>query len=119
MFSLHEYDRNDFDFQISCWLRDNLKPEDYHKDALSLPWLSILTTNVDTLIENVIQSNNLEESYEIIRNIKELNYSMSTGDKCKIIKLHGCISDISKYKLLFSSTDFDRNEKYYNRIFSI
>ncbi len=119
VFSLPEYDRNDFDFQISCWLRDNLKPEDYHKDALSLPWLSIFTTNVDTLIENIIHSNNLEDSYEIIRNIKELNYSMSTGDKCKVIKLHGCISDISKYKLLFSSADFDRNEKYYNRIFSI
>src|SRR5690606_8920170 len=113
------YDRNDFDYQISTWLRDNLKSTDYQSYCMSLPWLSVITTNIDLLLEEIIHKDSLTEDYHVVRSLKEFNASLNNGDKCKIVKLHGCISDISKYKLLFSSNDFNRNDKFYNRIFSI
>jgi hypothetical protein len=118
VFSLPEYDRNDFDLNVARWLKKNVKAEGFHKFAIGLPWLSIITTNIDLVLENAIEEENYEEKYEILRNYTEFQKALNNGDKCKIIKLHGCISDLGRYPLLFSSADFERNNKFYNKLFS-
>lgn len=119
VFSIKDYDRDDFDLKIADWLRKNLKIENYHKKLINIPWLSIISTNVDLIIEDAIEDQNLEDKFEIIRSKKEYNKSNNIGDKTKYIKLHGCISDLSKYKLIFSSFDFENTNKYYRRIFNV
>src|SRR5690606_32726916 len=89
VFSLPQYDRNDFDYQISTWLRDNLKSTDYQSYCMSLPWLSVITTNIDLLLEEIIHKDSLTEDYHVVRSLKEFNASLNNGDKCKIVKLHG------------------------------
>jgi hypothetical protein len=71
VFSLPEYDRNDFDLNVARWLKKNVKAEGFHKFAIGLPWLSIITTNIDLVLENAIEEENYEEKYEILRNYTE------------------------------------------------
>lgn len=119
VFSVKEYDRNDFDFQVANWLKNNLKCENHHKIIINTPWLSIITTNVDLLIDNAIEKfSNSGIKYSTIKNKNEFAKSSSNGFETKYIKIHGCISDISKYPLLFSSRDFENNENYYKKVFS-
>ena len=110
-----EYDREDFDNKISGYLK-NLKVQDFHKVLIDIPWVSILTTNADLLIENSFEKYNKLSDISIIKNKKEL-ISPRFRDNTKYIKLHGCISDIGQYPLAFSSKDFDNLNKYYNKIF--
>jgi len=111
-----DYDRADFDNKISSYLQ-NLKVQDYHKVLIDMPWVSILTTNVDLLIENAFEKHSRLSDISIIKNKKELT-SPRFKDNTKFIKLHGCISDIGEYPLAFSSKDFDDLNKYYNKIFA-
>jgi hypothetical protein len=117
VFSIKDYDRKDFDSNTVNFLK-NLRFENQHKVIIEAPWISIITTNIDLLLENAIENYQKEEEFEFIRNIFELRKSSSFGLKQKIIKLHGCISDHSKYPLLFSTSDFIKNNKYYDLIFS-
>lgn len=119
VFSIEDYNRNDFDFQVSKWLKENLVVQQHHKSLINIPWLSIFSTNIDLIIENTIECLGIENSYEIIRSIKEFDKTSNIGDKTKFIKLHGCISDISNYKLIFSTSDFEKNSKYYKRIYNV
>lgn len=118
VFTLPEYDRNDFDYNVSKWLKKNVHAEDFHKYMITLPWLSIITTNVDLVLENAIELNNYEEKFEFVRSHGEFVKSLGFGDKPKIIKLHGCVSDHGKYPVLFSTADFERNNKFYNKLFN-
>ncbi|OJX33128.1 MAG: hypothetical protein BGO86_03795 [Chryseobacterium sp. 36-9] len=118
VFSLPDYDRLDFDYNITKWLKKNVKPEDFHKYAVTLPWLSIITTNIDLVLEDAVEYQNYEDNFEFIRSYSEFVKSLGIGDKCKVIKLHGCISDSSKYPLLFSTSDFERNNKFYIKLFN-
>lgn len=119
VFTLEEFDRNDFDLNISRWIKKNVQAQDFHKAAVSLPWLSILSTNIDLIVENSVEQLNYEDKFEFIRNYGEYVKALNQGDKCKVIKMHGCISDISKYPLLFSTNDFERNYKFYKKIFNM
>jgi len=118
VFSVDTFDRDDFDYNIAEWLRKKLKVEDHHKALINLPWLSIITTNVDLLIENTIEEEELEDKFQVIRNRGEFKKTSNLGDKVKYIKLHGCISDTSKYPLVFSSLDFASINKYYKNVFN-
>jgi len=119
VFSLPEYDRNDFDINIARWLKKNVQAQEFHKYTVTLPWLSIISTNIDLVIENAVEELNYEDKFEFIRNYNELNKSLNNGDKCKVIKIHGCISDLGKYPILFSTNDFERNNKLYKKLFNI
>lgn len=117
VFSLDGYDRDHFDLKVAEWLK-NLEHKKYHSKLFKFPWLSIITTNVDLIIENTIEEDERENEFEFIRSLKELNATINFGDKKKVVKLHGCISDLGKYKLKFSSDDFERINKFYKRIFN-
>lgn len=118
VFSISKYDRKDFDLRISNWLGRNLKIEDYHSKSVLIPWKLIITTNIDTLIEDSINMHKIDDTFHIIKNYNEFNQKIDTN-KSKLIKIHGCISDIVKYPLLFSSKQFEDNNKFYNKIFSL
>lgn len=116
VFSIKEYDRNDFDLRTVQYLK-TLKFCEHHKILIDMPWISIITSNIDLLIENAIEEYKKDNEFEFIKNSFEFRKTSHSGRKLKIVKLHGCISDHSKYPLLFSTKDFINNEKYYNLIF--
>src|SRR5690606_10610306 len=116
VFSIKDYDRNDFDLRTVQYLK-TLKFCEHHKILIDIPWISIITSNIDLLLENTIEEYKKEDEYEFIKNSYEFRKTSHFGRKLKIVKLHGCISDHSKYPLLFSTKDFLKNEKFYNLIF--
>jgi hypothetical protein len=116
VFSIKEYDRKDFDLKTVSYLK-TLKFCNQHKIIIDTPWISIITSNVDLMLENTIEHYGKEKEFEFIKNIFEFRKTSNSAIKQKIVKLHGCISDHSKYPLLFSTKDFLNNDKFYNSIF--
>lgn len=117
---LDNFSRAQFDQYVKGLLQ-KLKPEATHKKVVSMGWRQIVTTNLDLLIENAYADiqGKTEEYKEIvpIRNIHEYQKTTS-NDQIKYIKLNGCLSDISKYKMVFSSQDFLENKRIYNDVIS-
>ena len=117
---LDTFSRQQFD-QYVVQLLQKLKPEETHKKIVSMGWRQIVTTNMDLMLENAYSDilGKSEEYKEIIpiRNISEYQ-SILSGDQIKYIKLNGCLSDISKYKLVFSTDDFNKNKQLYNLVLS-
>lgn len=116
VFSIKDYDRKDFDLKTVSYLK-TLKYGEQHKIIIDAPWISIITSNIDLLLENAVEHYKKDSEFEFIKNSYEFRKTSKIGGKQKVVKLHGCISDHSKYPLLFSTKDFLNNEKYYNLIF--
>lgn len=115
---LESFSRQQFDQYVKTLLQ-KLKPEETHKKVVTMGWRQIVTTNMDLLLEEAysnIQGTH-EENREIvpIRSVSEYQRTLS-NDQIKYIKLNGCLSDISKYKLVFSSQDFNNNKEFYNKV---
>jgi hypothetical protein len=110
--------RDEFDEYVDVCLR-RLNPTDSHMKLASIPWRQILTTNMDILIEQAYQKieNTPNECLKlrISRGKKELTYQCS-NDEIKLIKLNGCISAKKDFPLVFSSSDFEANQIYYNLV---
>ena len=117
---LDNFSRAQFDQYVKGLLQ-KLKPEATHKKVVTMGWRQIVTTNLDLLIENAYADvqGKTEEYKEIvpIRSIQEYQKTIS-NDQIKYIKLNGCLSDISKYKMVFSSQDFLENKRIYNDVIS-
>ena len=115
---LENFSRSGFDQYVKKLLQQ-LKPENPHKKVVSMGWRQIITTNMDLLLEQAyIQIHgtaNEHKEIKPVRSIPEYQTSFST-DEIKYIKLNGCLSDISKYKLVFSTQDFTKNKAFYNKV---
>lgn len=74
-------------------------PGALHAELLDLPWMDVLTTNWDTLLERASESTN-DYSYEIVRTEADLTHARSP----RIIKLHGSIGDAGP--LIFAEEDY-------------
>lgn len=115
---LDDFSREQFDQYVKGLLQ-NLKPDSTHKKVVALGWRQIVTTNLDLLVENSYADirGKTEEYKEIvpIRSVQEYHKTIS-NDQIKYIKLNGCLSDISNYKMVFSSQDFANNKKFYNDV---
>lgn len=80
---------------------DEYEPSDLHVKLLNLPWVDVLTTNYDTLLERAAKF--VEEySYQTVVNIEELVYSKSS----RIIKLHGSFPDTKPF--IITEEDYRR-----------
>ncbi len=115
---LDNFSRNQFDQYVKELLQ-KLKPEETHKRVASMGWRQIVTTNMDLLLENAYSQihGKPQEYKEIIpvRSVGEYQKTISK-DQIKYIKLNGCLSDISKYKFIFSTQDFNGNKQFYNNV---
>jgi hypothetical protein len=74
-------------------------PGPLHVDLLELPWMDVLTTNWDTLLERASE-NTVECSYTIVRTEADLTHARSP----RIVKLHGSIGDTGP--LIFAEEDY-------------
>jgi SIR2-like domain len=74
-------------------------PGPLHTELLELPWVDVLTTNWDTLLERASE-NAVEHSYEIVRTEADLTHARSP----RIVKLHGSIGDPGP--LIFAEEDY-------------
>ena len=89
---LDEFIRSNF--PDKSWL-----PGTLHLDLLQLPWMDVLTTNWDTLLERA--ADNLHDySYEVVRTEADLTFARSP----RIVKLHGTIGDAGP--LIFAEEDY-------------
>lgn len=117
---LDSFSRNQFDQYVNKLLQ-KLNPEEAHQKVVTMGWRQIVTTNLDLLLENAYSQiiGKSEEYKEIIpiRSVSEYQSSVS-NDQIKYIKLNGCLSDISKYKMVFSTQDFSENKQFYNLVLS-
>ncbi|MEZ4858416.1 MAG: SIR2 family protein [Flavobacteriaceae bacterium] len=115
---LEQFSRDQFDQYVKGLLQ-KLKPEDTHLKVASMGWRQIVTTNMDLLLENAYsQIHGKPEEYKEIVPIRSINEYQQTisKDQIKYIKLNGCLSDISKYKFVFSTQDFIDNKSFYNKV---
>lgn len=115
------FDRKKFD-QFVYDLLNNLEVAEAHKIIASTPWKQIITTNYDLLIErafDLIKNTSSYNNTDIIpiRTIQEYN-SLSALNEIKLIKLHGCMSDKSKYPFIFSTQDFNSSKRFYKAVLS-
>ena len=110
------FDRNHFDLEVEQMLR-KLKVTEGHRIMASIPWLEIITTNYDLLVEQTFDELKVGNLFELIpvRSLKKYNYR-SANNEIKYIKLNGCISDKSEYPLVFSTDDFRRTKSFYKNI---
>ncbi|MFN7012821.1 MAG: SIR2 family protein, partial [Bacteroidia bacterium] len=117
---LDNFSRNQFDQYVSKLLQ-RLKPEETHKKVVRMGWRQIVTTNLDLMLESSYSEiiGKADEYKEIVpvRSVSEYQSSLS-NDQIKYIKLNGCLSDISKYKLVFSTQDFEDNKQFFNLVLS-
>ena len=74
-------------------------PGPLHAELLELPWMDVLTTNWDTLLERASE-NTAEYSYEVVRTEADLTHARSP----RIVKLHGTIGDAGP--LIFAEEDY-------------
>ena len=109
-----KFEREEFDNYV-VKLLEKLSPSDTHKIIASINWNQIITTNVDLMIErafdqikNTIQEN---KAIKVIRSISETHVQISNAF-IKYTKLNGCISNKSKYPLVFSTKDFQESKKF-------
>lgn len=112
------FSRQHFDDFVANLLR-KLKVTEAHRILASLPWLEIITTNYDLLLEMAFDeiSNASDRVYDLkaIRNLRELNYRESNTE-VKYIKLNGCMKDKSQYPFAFSTDDFSKLKPFYKRV---
>ena len=112
------FNRNQFDNFVEQQLR-RLEHSDAHLQLVDIPWHQIITTNYDVLLEQAAekqQDSGLSGlQLKVIRS-KDESYYTADGSQMKYIKLNGCISDKSKYPLVFSSKDFEASKSYYKQI---
>jgi len=110
--------RDEFDEYVDECLR-SLNVTDSHLMLASIPWRQILTTNMDIIVEQAFQkienTPNACLKIKIIRGRRELTYQCS-NDEIKFIKLNGCISSKKEFPLIFSTSDFEINQTYYNSV---
>ena len=112
------FDRNDFDNFVETLLR-RLEVGEAHRSIINMPWNQIITTNYDVLLEHAYDESRDTNELELktIRS-KEESFYTADSSQIKYIKLNGCISDKSKYPLVFSSQDFEESNSFYNEIFN-
>lgn len=89
---------------------------------LALPtfdWLSIYTTNYDTLIEKAYGQSNRE------LNVIRSNFDVSSpreASKTSLYKIHGCVTqDVSmghQSRMIITESDYDDHEKYRQTLFN-
>ncbi len=117
---LETFSRQQFDQYVKQLLQ-KLEPEDTHKKVVSMGWRQIVTTNMDLLLEEAYSQihGKADEYKEIlpVRSVSEYQKIISK-DQIKYIKLNGCLSDLSKYKFVFSTQDFQDNKPFYNKVLS-
>lgn len=113
-----EFSRTHFDNEVEKMLR-KLKFTEEHKTLASIPWRQIITTNYDLLVEQAYDEIKSTSSYEYdiipIKEQRENNY-FNSNNEIKYIKLNGCISDIGRYPLAFSTNDFNDLKSYYKTV---
>lgn len=85
----------------SAWFPGELSTE-----LLKLPWVEVLTTNWDTLLERASQKI-YQPSYSLVTKQEDLSSSLSP----RIVKLHGTVN-VSK-DLIFTQEDFRRYPQEY------
>lgn len=110
------FDRNHFDQMVEEMLR-KLTPSKGHEVMASIPWIEIITTNYDLLVEKAFDDLRDVNPLELhtVKNMAECNYRVANNE-IKYVKLNGCISDKSKYPLVFSTDDFSKSNKYYKNV---
>lgn len=114
-----KFNRADFDEYVDKQLLRNLVPTDAHKTIVTAPWRLIISTNYDLLLERAYdQVRGTHEEFFQIKPIrsKEEYFGVFTSDTIKYVKLNGCLSDKSRYPLVFSSQDFERSNKFYRTV---
>ena len=75
-------------------------PGEVHRRLLSLPWMDVLTTNWDTLLERSAESNPYI-SFDVVRVTQDITRTKSP----RIVKLHGSLPSHSR-PLIFTEEDF-------------
>lgn len=98
---------------------NNLEVTEAHRTIASIPWRQIITTNYDLLIEKAFDkirgtSENVKDIVPV-RSIQEYN-NLTEINEIKYIKLHGCMSDNSKYPFVFSTKDYSKVKKFYRSV---
>ena len=85
---------------IRSKIRDTERnPGEIHRRLLSLPWMDVLTTNWDTLLERSAESNP-DISFDVVRVPLDITRTKSP----RIVKLHGSLPSHSP--LIFTEEDF-------------
>lgn len=82
-------------------------PSELHKRLVQLPWVDILTTNWDTLLERAADSV-IGQSYETVRSLEDV----ATTRAPRIVKLHGSLP--SNRPFILSEEDY----RTYPRLFA-
>lgn len=116
--TLDDFNRDDFDRYVISLL-ERLKPMDYHYIVSKIPWNRIITTNLDTVIEQVYNNGRMNKTthfkLRLIRNINEIQ-GFNSNDTIPYIKLNGCIAEPDKYPLVFGSDDFKEYSSYHKNV---
>lgn len=85
---------------IRSKIRDTERnPGEIHRRLLSLPWMDVLTTNWDTLLERSAESNP-----DISLNVVRVPLDITRTKSPRIVKLHGSLPSHSP--LIFTEEDF-------------
>ncbi|MDQ1085681.1 SIR2 family protein [Siphonobacter sp. SORGH_AS_1065] len=112
------FERRDFDLFVKGIL-EKLHYNDIHKTILSINWRLIITTNYDLLLEKAYDDikNTSEKAFELlpVRNSREYE-GHANRNVVKYAKLNGCMSDMGKYKFVFSSDDFRKANGFYKKV---
>lgn len=110
--------RSDFDLFVQKLLL-KLDYTETHKIIASIKWREIITTNMDLLLERAYDEikNTISKEFDLypVRSLQE-SYNKISADQVWYTKLNGCISDISKYPLIFSNDDFESSKAFYKKV---
>jgi hypothetical protein len=110
--------RNEFDNYVATLL-NKLAVTDIQRTILRNPWREIITTNFDLLIEKADYElkERTQSKFDLVyvRRMAEFHQTLS-NNQIKYIKLNGCLSDKSKYPLLFSTADFNTAKGFYRTV---
>lgn len=82
-------------------------PGEIHQRLLSLPWIDILTTNWDTLLEKAAESDP-DSPFDVVR----VQHDITRAKSPRIVKLHGSLPSHNS-PLIFTEEDFRTYPKLY------
>ena len=112
------FDRAEFDSFVGHIL-GKITVSDTHKTIVRLNWREIITSNVDLVMERAFDElrstgqSNLK--LKCIKRAQDYSYNPAS-DEVKYVKLNGCIGDLQKYPLVFSSQDFAKANRFYKSV---
>ena len=92
---------------------------EYYNIIPKINWKMIFSVSPDTYLEQAFEA--VKSKFQYLKIVRKRNgfYSSTCNDELQLVKLNGCIGDLSAYPIRISQQDFNKVGKFYGKASTI